>query len=152
MSKPLGPKPDVKSPAVYALIRKRADISGEIAAMQVHLRKLLTSLDHIDFTLRIFDSSYALETIRAIPKLRYSFRGQTQKIILDTLRESTRPITASELAIRLIAGRGLAADDPDLRRLFSSRANASLQIMLKRGTVRRVRKVGKRMEWELVRD
>ena len=151
MSKPLGPKPDVKSPAVYALMHKRAELSGEIEAAQVQLRKLLSSLDHIDFTLRIFDSAYAPETIRAIPKLRYAFRGRAQKIILDTLRQAEYPVTTTDLGIRMIADRGLSTDDPDLRRCFTARANASLQHMARKGLARRVRRVGKKVEWEIVR-
>ena len=149
------PSPNCEAPVtIRALVRKRAEIAGQIKATEVELRKMLAAMDHIDFAIHIFDAAYATDTIRAIPPLRYAFRGQSQKILLDTLREASGRVSTEELGLRLLVDRGLTADDPDIRRMFTRRANASLQHMRRNGVVRNFKRPpgDRSVDWELVRD
>jgi len=52
---------------VTALIQKRAELAGQIDALQDQLRQAMIDVDHVDCTLRMFDPDVDLDEIR--PKL-----------------------------------------------------------------------------------
>jgi len=57
---------------ISGLVRKRAEIAGQIEHTQDQLRQLVIDLDHI------FDPSIELEEIKAkpVPPKHHAFRGQ----------------------------------------------------------------------------
>jgi hypothetical protein len=151
MSHRITTPPEGRRPATYALIQKRAEISGELKAKKLEIRRLIEALDHIDYTIHLFDSGYEIATIRDIPKLTNNFRGDTSKILLDALREADRPLNTEELAIKLVDGRHLDSGDPKIVNLFRARAGSTLQFQRGKGLVRSTGRVGKMNLWELVR-
>lgn len=143
------PVPDSGSPVSYALIQKRADIAGEIEAKEVELRRLLNVLDHIDFTIHLFDPNYEIAAIRNTPKLRYNFRGESSTVVLDTLRMAKEPVSTEEIGVKLIEARRLDPGDLGLRRLFRYRTNSIMQYLAAKGLVRRAKRVHRMLFWEL---
>lgn len=59
------------------LVRKRAEIAGQIEHTQDQLRQLVIDLGHIDASIHIFDPSIELEEIKArpVPPKHHAFRG-----------------------------------------------------------------------------
>ncbi len=72
---------------VTALIRKRAEIAGQIEHTQTQLRQLVIDLDNLDATLRLFKPDIDLEEIRPkpLPPRHHAFKGEVSRIVLDTL-------------------------------------------------------------------
>ncbi|WP_316976013.1 hypothetical protein [Shumkonia mesophila] len=67
------------------LVKRRADIAGEIEATHDKLRQLLADLEHIDATILQFGPSHQVEAIRPKafrPPKDWANRGQMSRIIL----------------------------------------------------------------------
>ena len=113
---------------VSALKAKRAEIAGKIEATQRTMQEFVIDLDHIDASLRIFDPDIDLSDIRPklIPAAHRAFRGEITRIILDALRDATKPLTTGDLAVEVLRQRGLNPDDPRLVRLMIRRVGACL--------------------------
>jgi hypothetical protein len=99
---------------VSALKAKRAELAGEISAAEKHIAQQRADLVHLDATLRLFDSRAEPATIA--PKRPYRRRewfknGELPRLVLSTLRSGPEPMSASELAVTVMAGKGLDARD-----------------------------------------
>jgi hypothetical protein len=135
------------------LIAKRAEIAGKIETMQREMRVLVATIGHIDATIRTFDPSAALEDI--LPKLppRFqAFKGEVQRILLDTLRQSKTPLPVFDLSLSVAAGRGINTDDKPFMIILRRRVDACLRNLRKRGIARSTRPSGSLTLWEIVRD
>ena len=90
------------------LIDKRAELAGEVQAIEKRLSALREDLHHIDHTIRIIDPTLAPMDIRPrIPRNPPTVfkHGQFRRAILDTLRKAESPLSPREIAERLAAGR-----------------------------------------------
>lgn len=111
------------------LIKKRGEIAGQIEAAQTQLRMLIIDLDNLDATIRIFQPDIDLEEIKPkpLPPRHYAFKGQITRIVLDTLRQSDRPLTSKEIAQHVMADRGLNTADKRLVQIMVKRVGACLR-------------------------
>jgi len=101
-----------KSPVVYGLIAKRAELAGRIETAQSELRRLVIDLDNLDATIRLFVPDIDLDEIRP------------------------RPLPVYEIALLFMASRSLATDDKPLLRVFQKRVDACLRNYRSKGIVR----------------
>ena len=78
---------------VTALIRKRAEIAGQIEHTQTALRQLIIDLDNLDATIRLFKPDIDLEEIkpRPFPPRHAAFRGEIARIVFAALRQHPGP-------------------------------------------------------------
>jgi hypothetical protein len=62
---------------ISGLIRARGEIAVQIELAQIALRRLITELDHVDATIRLFAPELATETIKTVwtPFARLSTRS-----------------------------------------------------------------------------
>jgi hypothetical protein len=135
---------------VTALVAKRAELAGRIEHAQRELRKLVIDLDSIDSALRIFDPEIDAQGIRAkpVPTAHHAFRGEVTRIVLDTLRIAKGgPVTSREIALKVMAGRGLVPGDAGLERLIVKRVGACLRQLRRKGLVKEELIAGKYMNW-----
>ena len=147
------PRPTHDAPnTVSGLVRKRAEIAGQIEVAQIALRRMIADLDHIDAAIRIFAPEIATETIkgRPNPPQHQALRGEVKRIILDALREAQHPLTTADIAQRVMGARCLPASDPELRTLFIRRVGQSLHVMRHKGVTRIVEQPGRFQGWMLV--
>ena len=147
------PRPTHDAPnTVSGLVRKRAEIAGQIEVAQIGLRRMIADLDHIDATIRIFAPEIATETIKSRPNppQHQALRGEVKRIILDALRDAQHPITTADIAQRVMGARCLPASDPELRKLFVRRVGASLHVMRHKGVTRIVEQPGRFQGWTLI--
>ena len=119
----------VKTHVLSALIRKRAEIVGQIEHTQDALRQLVIDLDNLDATIRLFKPDIDLAEIKPkpLPPRHHAYKGEVSRIVLDALRQSPKPLTAQELAQYVMAHRGLNTADRRLVRAIGKRVGACLR-------------------------
>ena len=106
------------SHAIAALVRKRADLAGQMEAAEKRLRALQASLVHVDATIRLFDADYPIAEIA--PK-RAGYKPVLpglSRYVLDTLRNNAGPLTAWDISKRIAAQLGM--EDRHVNRIEKS--------------------------------
>jgi hypothetical protein len=141
--------------ALSGLVAKRAEIAGQIDAARATLRQLIVDLDHVDAAIRLFDPDYDVAAIRAktYPVAQVTRRGDSIRLILDFLRQAPEPMTTKQIALQVMAVRGLNADDAALVLTMTRRVGASLRNYRNKGTIRSIKdgRYGKYDLWEIAR-
>ena len=86
---------------------KRAELDGEVRAAEKRIVQLRADLGAIDHTIRIFDPAAMPGTIKPkaprAPSVGFE-RGDFSRAVLDALREAQEPLTARDIASRIIRG------------------------------------------------
>ena len=138
---------------VTALIRKRAELAGQIEHTQTALRQLIIDLDNLDATLRLFQPDIELEDIKPkpFPPRHAAFRGEVSRIVLAVLRQSPKLLTAQDIAQHVMAERGLNTSDAGLVRLVGKRVGACLRHHRAKGLVRSEAGPETYLVWEITR-
>lgn len=126
---------------VSGLIRKRAEVAGQLEAAQAQIRQLGADMGHLDATIRLFAPEMDLGTIKPkpVPAPYAAPHGEMSRIIPDTLRvaEAGQPLpTTQDMALRVMAARGLDAGDPALARTVRERVGQSLGRLRTRNVIR----------------
>lgn len=122
---------------VTALIAKRREIAGRIEDLQMQTREAVAELDHVEATLRIFKPDLDLDEVmpRPVPPPHAAFKGEVTRIVLDALRETTRPLSTRDLTLRVMKHRGLKTEDRKLVRVMQGRVGSCLNHWKRRGYV-----------------
>ncbi len=136
---------------VTGLMQKRAEIAGRIEHTQTALRQLIIDLDNLDATLRLFEPDIDLEEIKPkpFPPRNAAVRGELSRIVLSCLRQSSKPLTAQDIAQHVMAERGLNTSDKRLVRLVGKRVGACLRHQRAKGLVRSRPAPGAYLVWEM---
>ena len=136
---------------IAGLIRKRAEIAGQLDHAQSRVRQLIIDVDNVDATLRLFSPDIDLEEIRPkpVPPRHTAFHGEISRIVLSTMRETGLPLTTRDITLRVMAERALNMADPRLFRTVQKRVGASLRNMRARGSVQSASGRGSNLGWRL---
>ena len=106
--------------ATSALIRKRAELAGEIEALRTRVANLQADLAHLDAVIRILDPATEPDAIRPkVPRNACDWfgRGELFRLAMDALRGVTEPQTAGQIAQAVMAAKGLTASPYAVRRI-----------------------------------
>jgi len=135
------------------LVQKRAEIAGQIEANQQQLRKLITELDAVEATIRVFDPSIDMMAIhpRPVPPRHAAFKGEVTRVVFMALGRAKEPMTSRDIARYLMTERGLNPEDKDLLVMMTKRVGACLQTKRKQGLLRQVQIPGTLVRWEVAR-
>ena len=78
---------------VSALKEKRIQVASQIESLQGQLRQAVIDLYHVEAALKLFDPEVDLSALpaRKIALVSYDTKGDTGRIILETLRTATSP-------------------------------------------------------------
>ena len=119
------------------LVKKRAELSGQLATMHDAIAQMVRDLEHLDATIRIIAPDYEPEGIA--PKLfrppdDWSKRGQMSRMVLSILRTADQPLTSRDIAARMVLERGLAMD-AKLLRTMTKRVSTALRDQRDKGRV-----------------
>jgi hypothetical protein len=139
---------------ISGLVRKRADLAGEIERAQSDLQRMIRDLESLDATIRLFDGDYQVEAIKPKtfrPPDDWAKRGQMTRIILDVLRQATEPLTTRDIAFQLMQERALDTGDVKMLRLMTKRCGVALRLQRDKGAVRSEQGPGQYMVWEIAR-
>lgn len=89
---------------ISALVAKRAELAGELMAVEKRIVQIRTDLANIDGAIRVFDPSIAAAKIRPVLRRKAPLplpRGQGSRIIMDVLRKAGVPLTLREISERI---------------------------------------------------
>ena len=127
---------------VSALVRKRAEIAGEIEAAEKRVARLRADLLHLDATLRLFDADaepLAIPPKRPWRRTGWFRNGELPRRVLETLRAAApEALSPHEITARIMADKGLEAGDGRTVELIRKSVNAYLRERAKDGLMRRV--------------
>ena len=141
-----------ESHVVSALKEKRIQVASQIEALQGQLRKAVIDLDHVEASLKLFDPDIDLAALspRKVAPVLYDHKGDTGRVILDTLRSSMRPLSTAQVCEAVMKARNLDTNDRALCRLRMKRTTANLKHwQAKRGLIRSMPGVGQQLLWEI---
>src|SRR4051794_27567556 len=136
--------------ATAALIRKRAELAGEVEALDARCDQLRADLAHLDAVIRIMDPAAEPESIKPrVPRNHCDWfgRGELARLAMEVVRDAPEPITAIDIARAVIVRKGLEPS-PYASRRVKGMVDATLR--RREGLMERVvyglRKVG----WRIV--
>ncbi len=139
---------------VTALVRKRAELTGDIEHTHERLRQMVLDLENLDATLRLFDPTHQIEAIKPKafrPPKDWANRGQMTRIVLSILRQAAEPLTTRDIALELLVTRALDKSDKRLLRLVAKRVGVALRGQRDKGSVRSEQGPGQYVLWEIGR-
>jgi hypothetical protein len=143
-----------ESHVVSALKEKRIQVASQIESLQGQLRQATINLDHVEAALRLFDPEVDLAALspRKVAPILYDTKGDTGRVILETLRTSMRPLSTAQVCEAVMLARALDTNDKGLCRVMMRRTNANLKHWAKkRGLIRSMPGPGQQLLWEVVR-
>lgn len=119
---------------VSALKEKRIQVASRIESLQGQIRQAVTDLDHVEAALLLFDPGVDLTALpaRKVAPVSYDTKGDTGRIILETLRNATKPLTTTQVCEAVMIARRLDTNDKALCRVMMRRTNANLKHWCKR--------------------
>jgi len=134
-----------------ALIAKRRELAGVIEDLQRQLKIAVTSLDHVEASLRLFvpDIDLTEHGPRPVPPPHAAFKGEVTRILLETLRTAGRPMNTRDLAEIVMRERGLPWDDLKARRTIHQRVGACLNHWKNRSVLKSTPGPGQMLNWEI---
>jgi hypothetical protein len=139
---------------VSGLVKRRAELAGEIEQTHEQLRKMVLDLENLDATILQFDSSYQVEAIKPKafrPPKDWANRGEMSRIVLSILRQAAEPLTSRDIALQMLVERALDKHDQRLLRLMTKRVGVALRGQRDKGVVRADQGPGQYMVWEVAR-
>ena len=95
---------------VAGLMKRRAELAGDIEAAHEALRRMVQDLENLDATILQFDPAFQIEAIRPKafrPPKDWANRGEMIRIVLSILRQASEPLTARDIAYQLLTERAL---------------------------------------------
>jgi len=139
---------------VSGLVKRRAQLAGDIEKAHESLRMMVHDLENLDATILQFDPDFKVETIHPKafrPPKDWSNRGQMTRIVLSILRQAAEPLTSRDVALELLVERALDKNDQRLLRLMTKRVGVALREQKNKGVVRADQGPGQYMLWEISR-
>lgn len=139
---------------IPGLVKRRAELAGQIEATHDALRKMVADLEVLDATIVQFDPDFQVEAIRPKafrPPKDWANRGEMSRIVLSILRQACEPLTTRDIALQMLIERALDKSDQRLLKLMTKRVGVALRIQRERGAVRAEQGPGQFMIWEVAR-
>ena len=136
------------------LVRRRAELTGEIEAIHERLKKMLADLESLDATILQFDANYRVEAIRPRslrPPADWSHKGEMSRSVLSILRQAAEPMTTRDIAMEMLVSRALDKNDQKLFRLMTKRVGVALNGQRANGAVVSQQGPGMFVLWEVAR-
>lgn len=136
------------------LVKRRAELAGQIESTHDKLRQLVADLENLDATILQFDPKHSVEAIKPKafrPPKDWANRGEMSRFVLSLLRQAAEPMTTRDLALEMLVSRALDKSDQRLLRLMTKRVGVALRGQRGNGLVRCQQGPGQYMLWEVAR-
>lgn len=124
-----------ESLVISGLRAKRDDLARDIAHATAVLRQLTADLDTIENALRVMDPEAEPARLSLTARRQTAGRGEVVRLVLAALRAAPGPLSTREVALAVMAARGMDAADARLVRLMVRRVGMCLAGQRKRSTV-----------------
>ena len=129
---------------ISALVKKRAELRGDI----IHYKQLIATLDKdlqtIDATIKIFDVDYDISSIKPVIKSRNRFfnNGEAKVLVLEVLKNSSLPLSTDKISEIIATNRNLAFENKTDKSNFQKSILLALNTCLLNNLVEKVSKDG----------
>jgi hypothetical protein len=136
------------------LVKRRAELAGEIEATHARLRKMIEDLEKLDAVILQFDPQHDVEGIKPKafrPPEDWAHRGEMTRKVLSILRQAVEPMTTRDIALEMLVTRALNSEDQKLLALMVKRVGVALRMQRVHGIVRSTNGPGQFMLWEIER-
>ena len=139
------------SHVISALVKKRAELRGDI----IHYKQLIATLDKdlqtIDATIKIFDVDYDISSIKPVIKSRNRFfnNGEAKVLVLEVLKNSEVPISTDKISEIIATNRNLAFENKIDKSNFQKSILLALNTCLSNNLVEKVSKDGLSIIWKI---
>ncbi len=119
---------------VSGLVAKHAELSALRTKYKAEIKKLTVDIDHLDAAIRLFDPDADIYAIKEYVTKHRAQKGSVKKLVLDTMREATEPLTSRQITEMWAADRGLAADEATLS-ILRKRIGACIKANVNQGLI-----------------
>lgn len=139
------------SHVISALVKKRAELRGDI----IHYKQLIATLDKdlqtIDATIKIFDVDYDISSIKPVIKSRNRFfnNGEAKVLVLEVLKNSEIALSTDKIADIIAIKRNLSFENKTDKSNFQKSILLALNTCLSNGIVEKVSKDGLSIVWKI---
>ena len=136
---------------ISALVKKRAELRGDI----IHYKQLIATLDkdlaNIDATIKIFDVDYDISSIKPVIKSRNRFfnNGEAKVLVLEVLKNCNLPISTDKIADIIATNRNLSFENKADKSNFQKSILLALNTCLSNNLVEKVSKDGLSIIWKI---
>ncbi len=136
---------------ISALVKKRAELRGDI----IHYKQLIATLDKdlqtIDATIKIFDVDYDISSIKPVIKSRNRFfnNGEAKVLVLEVLKNSSLPISTDKISEIISVNRNLTFENKTDKPNFQKSILLALNTCLSNNLVEKVSKDGLSIVWKI---
>jgi len=139
---------------ISALVKKRAELLGEIQYHEKLLKLSKENLIHIDKTIKLFDENYNLLGVKAkrVHRAKYFKTGEAKTLLLDILRVATTPISTTDIGKKIAHNKGIDEKEDFNLEHFLKVILASLSRCENNGLIERAGKNGLVILWQIKRD
>lgn len=122
------------SNTISGLLRKRADLMSEAQALREKLAEVGNTIESLDCVLRSLGFDGDLEGMRPRSnRVVFFARHELRRFLISELREAKGPLTARDLAEKIIGLEGNDARDRRLRNDIVKRVGKSLKLLRQQG-------------------
>jgi hypothetical protein len=139
---------------VSGLIKRRAELAGDIEKAHEALRRMVLDLENLDATILQFEPDFRVEAIKPKafrPPKDWSNRGEMTRICLSILRLASEPLTSRDIALQLLTERALNREDQKLLRLMTKRVGVALRLQREKGVVLSEQGPGQYVLWGIAK-
>jgi hypothetical protein len=136
---------------VTTLTDRRARLAGEVRKLEERLGQARANLIHIDAVIRIFDPAYNPELItpkETRERSGWFENGEMPRLVLDTLRAATEPLTVRQISLAIAERRGFDPADKALLTVIDKRVDRSMR-RHKRGLLEKIGTAGVAGRWRI---
>ncbi len=136
---------------ISALVKKRAELRGDI----IHYKQLIATLDKdlqtIDATIKIFDVDYDISSIKPVIKSRNRFfnKGEAKVLVLEVLKSSNLPISTDKISELIATNKNLSFENKTDKSNFQKSILLALNTCLSNNLVEKVSKDGLSIIWKI---
>jgi hypothetical protein len=96
---------------VAGLVAKHAELTALRERYKAEIKKLTVDIDHLDAAIRLFDPNADTSAIKEYVTKHRAPKGSVKRFVLNSLRESSEPLTSRQITEMWVADRGLVADE-----------------------------------------
>lgn len=119
---------------ISGLIKKRSELMAEANRLRADMATVGNAIDSIDHVLRSLGFSGDLDGMKPRSnRVVYFHRNELRRFLIDELRNAEHPLSARDLAEKIIGLEGKDARDRTLRNDMVKRVGKSLKLLRQQG-------------------
>ncbi|MFV0563206.1 hypothetical protein [Malaciobacter mytili] len=136
---------------ISALVKKRAELRGDIIHYKQLIETLNKDLQTIDATIKIFDVDYDISSIKPVIKSRNRFfnNGEAKVLVLEVLKNNSLPIATDKISDIIATNRNLSFENKTDKSNFQKSILLALNTCLSNNLVEKVSKDGLSIIWKI---